>query len=131
MKASDKYFKIKGAIILWGPVLLQMGLIFFFSSRPSGSAVIEKFPLSAPVGHLAGYFILSLLLYRALNRADIAWSGKAASYTLLIGFLYALSDEFHQLFVPGREAAFGDVAVDTLGIVFLLALVKLRSLICK
>lgn len=131
MKASDKYIKIKGAIIFWGPALLQMGLIFFFSSRPSGSAVIEKFPLSAPVGHLAGYFLLGLLLYRALKRGDFTWSGKASGYTLLIGFLYALSDEFHQLFVPVRQASLGDVAIDTVGIVFLLALVKLRSLTCK
>ena len=129
MKASDKHFKIKIALSLWVPVLLQMGLIFFFSSRPSGSAVLEEFPFSAPVGHMVGYFLLGILLYRALNRGSFAWSGKAAGCTLLIGFLYALSDEFHQLFVPGREASLGDVALDAVGIVFLLALVKLRSLI--
>ena len=31
------------------------------------------------------------------------------------GCLYGITDELHQLFVPGREASVIDVAVDTLG----------------
>ena len=34
-----------------------------------------------------------------------------------IGFLYACSDEFHQLFVPGRTAKFTDVLIDTSGVI--------------
>lgn len=35
----------------------------------------------------------------------------------VVGFvmLYAISDEFHQSFIPGRGASFKDVCIDTLG----------------
>ena len=34
---------------------------------------------------------------------------------LIVSLLYGLSDEFHQWFIPGRSATFGDVLADTLG----------------
>ncbi|MBQ3466792.1 MAG: VanZ family protein, partial [Oscillospiraceae bacterium] len=37
---------------------------------------------------------------------------------LLFCFLYACSDEFHQLFVPGRAGMFSDVLIDTVGVLF-------------
>ena len=42
---------------------------------------------------------------------------KPANLALLIGILYAVSDEFHQLFVPGRAGQFRDVLVDGAGTV--------------
>jgi VanZ family protein len=35
---------------------------------------------------------------------------------LIIGCLFALSDEFHQSFVPGRTSEIGDIIADCLGI---------------
>ncbi len=32
--------------------------------------------------------------------------------------LFAVSDEFHQYFVPGRSAEFGDILADFAGILF-------------
>lgn len=64
--------------------------------------------------HFTEYFILYVLLYRAINtkkNADI----KNFLWTIIIVFLYACSDEFHQAFVPGRGPAFRDVLVDTCG----------------
>ena len=64
--------------------------------------------------HFTEYFILYVLLYRAINakkNADI----KVFIGAIIIVFLYACSDEFHQAFVPGRAAAFRDVLVDTCG----------------
>ena len=63
-------------------------------------------------GHFTEYFILYVLLYRAINKnkeVDI----KVFIGALLIVFLYACSDEFHQVFVPGRGPAFRDVLIDT------------------
>lgn len=65
-------------------------------------------------GHFIEYSILYVLLYRALNtkiNSDI----KVFIMSILIVFLYACSDEFHQAFVPGRGPAFRDVLVDTCG----------------
>lgn len=131
MTSGDRLIILRKILSLWGPVIAQMGLIFYFSSRPAGSIILEEFPVSAPLGHLAGYFLLSLFLYRAFNLGSFDWNGKAAGSTLLVGFLYACSDEIHQIFVPGRQAAIIDVAFDTLGLLTFLILVIIRTRIKK
>lgn len=45
--------------------------------------------------------------------------------TSVWGFLYALTDEFHQMFSNGRHASIDDVIIDTLGVIFGLLLVLL------
>ena len=63
-------------------------------------------------GHFTEYFILYVLLYRSINKKkdmDI----KMFIWPIVIVFLYACSDEFHQAFVPGRGPAFRDVLIDT------------------
>jgi len=68
--------------------------------------------------HLAEYAVLALLLWRALHatKTDLPpWSWPKVCGTLLIVFLYAASDEFHQIFVPTRTPRFTDVLIDTTG----------------
>jgi VanZ family protein len=66
-------------------------------------------------GHVAEYFILSLLLLRGIRAgqrgARLAWAVVA----IVIVAAYASLDEFHQSFVPGRTAAVSDVLLDTAG----------------
>lgn len=38
--------------------------------------------------------------------------------SILLSFLYACTDELHQIFVPGRSAQFRDILIDTLGASF-------------
>jgi VanZ family protein len=89
-----------------------MGFIFFLSSQP----YLFRYPhrlidlLLSKAAHLLEYGVLAILLYRALG-------GKGGWWALLIGGLYALSDEFHQGFVPGRNAELSDLAFDLLGII--------------
>ena len=89
-----------------------MVLIFFFSAQPKGSPVLEGFPLPSGVGHFVGYFILGLLLYRAFNGSMAGWSLRAGIYSFVIGLVYAVSDELHQLLVPGRECSVADIVID-------------------
>lgn len=58
------------------------------------------------LAHATEYAILALL-----------WFGVLASkpQAVVIAFLYACTDEFHQLFVPGRAGLFADVLIDTSG----------------
>ena len=64
--------------------------------------------------HFTEYFILYILLYRAMDiKKNLGI--KVFIGAILIVFLYACSDEFHQAFVPGRGPAFRDVLVDTCG----------------
>nr|MBP8857545.1 VanZ family protein [Anaerolineaceae bacterium] len=64
--------------------------------------------------HILEYSILAYLLVRTL-----IWNGPVNLYLLLTGFftstLYALSDEYHQMFVSGRRFETGDLMLDTLG----------------
>ena len=61
------------------------------------------------------------LLYGVLGGA-LAWgrvsgSGRPSPWLLLgVGILYAVSDEWHQSFVPGRDPSASDVAADAVGL---------------
>ena len=72
-------------------------------------------------GHLTEYAVLALLLWRAIRharRAPLApgqWRWDEAGLALAGVFLYAASDEFHQIFVPSRTALVSDVFIDTAG----------------
>lgn len=66
-------------------------------------------------GHFTEYFVLSLLLLHALRAGTRDFSLRWALIAILIVAGYASLDELHQLFVPGRTAAVGDVLLDTTG----------------
>lgn len=63
--------------------------------------------------HFTEYFILFMLSFNVLRFYIKGY--KAIIYSILICFLYACSDEFHQLFIPGRAGMFRDVLIDTSG----------------
>jgi len=65
-------------------------------------------------GHFLEYLVLSVLLYRAL-RVGRRWDMRAAGMAVLFAGLYAVGDEFHQWFVPGRTAAASDCLIDVSG----------------
>lgn len=123
--------KEKGRLLhllwLWLPALVQMVLIFYFSSQPKGSPALENFPAPPGLGHLVGYAILGFLLYRAFNGGIIGWSGAAGRKSFVVGLLYAVSDELHQLFVPGRESSVIDVGIDAVGLLIALLLIWLKE----
>lgn len=69
--------------------------------------------------HFGEYAVLALLLWRAVRkprRNDTRpWEWRTAITVLLIVALYAASDEFHQKFVPSRQASVVDVLIDSSG----------------
>jgi VanZ family protein len=119
----------------WILVIAWLIVIFMFSNQPAivsdGNSrfVINLFKalglnLDSLLGsianfivrkaaHFTEYLILFLLLYEAF-REDFS-PKKAIIFSIIIVFLYACSDEIHQLFVPGREGRFRDVMIDTSG----------------
>jgi VanZ family protein len=99
---------------LWGPVWLQMALIFIASSIPN----LTQLPghMSDKTGHGIGYGLLGLVLLRAF--AGARKSGvtlRIVLLTIVCATAYGVSDEFHQRFVPGRTADVHDVAADAIG----------------
>lgn len=69
--------------------------------------------------HLSEYAVLGLLVWRLLARPAAnptrQWRWPDAQRSLLLVLLYAASDEFHQRFVPTRQASVWDVLLDTVG----------------
>ncbi len=91
-----------------------LGVIFFLSSQPRLPQVVPSFfdSFQDILGHFVAYAVLAVLLLWALTGLG---ARHAAWLTLLIALLYALSDEFHQSFVPGRHPDPFDVATDLAG----------------
>ena len=93
---------------LWLPVLAWAALIFALSSVPDlGTGLGGWDTILRKFAHAGEYAVLGALLARATGRTGIA---------LALGALYALSDEIHQSFVPGRLGAPLDVAIDAVGV---------------
>ena len=127
-------------ILAWSCTLIWMGIIFYLSSQPATQSAhlstgiknellallahlipgIENMEIKSldfyihKNAHFIAYFILGILTLVALIQSE---ARKPANLSLLIGILYAVSDEFHQLFVPGRAGQFRDVLVDGAGTV--------------
>lgn len=64
--------------------------------------------------HFFIYLILGILVTNAF-RASGALEYKIIIYTLMFCILYAISDEIHQLFIPGRGGQVRDVIIDSAG----------------
>jgi len=105
--------KVNQLVLRWLPVLLMMLIIFLLSARPPSE--LPNFDWADRIvkkgGHMTGYALLALSFWRALGFRRKKW-------WLAWGFavLYAVTDEFHQSFVPGRFPSIWDVLVfDNLG----------------
>jgi VanZ family protein len=132
--------KFRAFLKYWLPALIWMALIFSASSDANSSEHSSRiiapllhwlFPrmpddtmylivlLVRKCAHLTEYAVFALLLWRALRKPvkndPRPWIWPEAGLALAIIFLYAASDEFHQIFVPTRTAQVSDVFIDTAG----------------
>lgn len=100
-------------IVVWGPLVAYLALIYYLSSR---SSVSWAAPYPDKLLHFLEYGGLALLAARALNgtiRRAVPVKVLLVAWSLAVA--YAASDEFHQLFVPGRESDWRDLLADALG----------------
>jgi VanZ family protein len=89
-------------------VVAWAALIFALSSVPDLGTGLGGWDLVLrKIAHAAEYAILGALLLRALGRELPAFA---------LGVAYAISDEVHQHFVPGRRGAPLDVLIDAVGV---------------
>src|SRR5919108_2283008 len=124
------------SIMNWTAVVLWAALIFYFSTEQFSSShtsqILEPWVrwfvpgISAErldsiqfalrkLGHLSEYLVLSLLLLRALDENSGRIKTRFMAWALGLVFLYAISDEFHQSFVPSRTPSLADVFIDLFG----------------
>jgi VanZ family protein len=123
----------------WVPLLLWMSVIFGASTELGSpehtSLFVRPFLLwldphmseetinmvhhcIRKTAHAVEYAILGFLIWRVVrSAAALAAHGPGWHFrlALLLAALYAATDETHQIFVPGREAAVRDVLLDTCG----------------
>jgi len=116
MKPHDtlerKFFKF------WFPVLLYFVIIFYVSSLPHLKVSFKGLPFDK-LFHLLEYWVAGFLLARAFHRTQEGLSKRMIVWgVVLFCFFYGLTDEFHQSFVAGRSASWGDLMMDTLGGLF-------------
>ena len=109
----------------WLPVVLWMGLIFVISSQSKLPFALSKTVdfVIKKAGHVTEYSILAFLLWRAISQGRGAPAPQSFGGAFGLSLLYAISDEFHQTFVPGRTGRLTDVGFDALGALLALALV--------
>ncbi len=97
----------------WGPPALIALTLFFLSAQERLPAA----PSNDKLAHLIAYAVLAASLARAVW-FDTVWSSlKLVLFSVVLASLYGVSDEWHQSFVPGRDASLGDMVADALGAV--------------
>ena len=113
------------------PPLALVVLIYYFSSIPDlKSGFPSTFDLILrKIAHMIEYGLLVILLLRMFfNNEKIKEDLKKGNASqqnmlyreiiaagILVSLLYALSDEFHQVFVPGRSGSLWDAGIDFVG----------------
>jgi hypothetical protein len=103
------------------PAIAWATAIFIQSSLSYINAPDLGFNLQDKLYHAIEYAIFGFLLRRALVFQTNQFIRDNASWlTILIGATYAVSDEIHQFFVPGRSSDIGDVAADIVGILIII-----------
>ena len=100
-------------LLFWGPVVVYMAAIFYVSS-------LSQPPLPPGFGdkpsHSLAYTGLAITIVRALVRGLPARVGAATAIgAVLLTIAYAVTDEFHQSFVPGRSMDVYDLYADAIG----------------
>ncbi|HEV2664980.1 MAG TPA: VanZ family protein, partial [Blastocatellia bacterium] len=121
----------------WAPPIVWMSVIFFFSTDVfsgdnTGSLLWKVLSFIYPgatrelfdsihfyvrkAGHFTEYAVLALLLFRAFrSRVGARWRWGWALSSLLVAFLYASLDEYHQTFTRHRTGSIYDSLIDTTG----------------
>lgn len=130
-------------LLSWVAAICWMMLIFFLSHQPAEASselsfnflnlLLRPFMFLFPSmdvqgdwlhffirknAHFFAYFVLGILFanalqatFKGLKKSD--W--KLLGLSLFLSVLYAISDEIHQLYIPGRSGEIRDVMIDSFG----------------
>ena len=99
----------------WLPLLVYAGLIFYLSSLPNPPQLFT-FSSADKVLHIVEYVILGILIINLLKHYFPDQGNKQLiSLAVVLSTLYGISDEYHQYFVPFKDANLFDVLADGIG----------------
>jgi len=104
--------------------LAAIAVIYLLSSMPDLSAEGDPLlQLAWNLAHIPAFGTLAFLLLKAISGTERA-SWERCGVALLGSAAYAVADEWHQSFVPGRHASAGDFLLDLAGIAGTLLIVR-------
>lgn len=95
-------------------MVLIIGIIWYFSSIPASPSSGEGFKYKSNIYHFGIFFILCLFAIISFSNCGKSENGKGIA--IILSIFYALIDELHQSFVPGRSVSAGDFITDSAGI---------------
>ena len=133
-------------------IILWMIIIFYFSSQNgvesqytsdiftkkimsflkiSDSKIVEQTNeiisfIVRKSAHFLIYFFGGFFIYGFMNTYELP-KKKIVYYSIMFGFLYAITDEIHQHFIPGRSMQIKDVFIDTFGIILMIFLCTIKD----
>ena len=86
-------------------------------SEKTKEKIVEKAqPIIRKIAHFSIYMIVGILIMSFVSTYRLLlW--KKLLISIGVGLIYAISDEYHQSFVPGRSAELRDVIIDTSGVI--------------
>lgn len=98
------------------PLITLMGVIFYLSHQAGNSLRLPEIVGLDKLLHALVYGLLAITAFIAVrpwrSRVSKSWLAFAV---VVFCFLYGVSDEFHQSFIPNRYVSGWDVVADTLG----------------
>lgn len=122
-------------ILYWVILLIWMIFIFYMSNQPAnisnsqsdfvlnivrhlgldieGNYVNMAITIIRKGAHFIEYLVLNILYFNVLR--FYIGKKKALIFSIILSFIYASTDEIHQIFVAGRAGRFTDVLIDTSG----------------
>jgi len=106
-------------LVVWGPAA-GWAVVLFLLSELQGVPLRPWVALNDKAVHLALYSVLGGLLgWATFASRRPRWPGNGIPpfVAICVGWLYGLSDELHQAFVPGRTPSVGDWLADAVGVV--------------
>lgn len=104
------------------PLLAMMGTVFLLSHQPGSAFYDLPFTGADKLVHMGLYGVMAAAVvfafpdgFRKQRKMTVV------VLTVLFCFVYGISDELHQSFIPGRDASIADIAADTAGALLLAA----------
>jgi len=105
----------------YAPLAALCAVLIVYTSSLPGHSLLGNGSLSEQIvsnlAHIPAYALLTFLWLKAFDRKENKDGFLLVNALILIGLvIFAVSDEIHQSFVPGRTASFMDVGLDFVGI---------------
>ena len=105
-----------GRRLLWIALsILWMGTIFYLSHQSTLPKLAGHWVdfTAKHSAHFAAYLLLGLLIYRSVSVPHRSITSMVSA--IVVCTIYAICDEVHQVFIPGRYGTVSDVAIDIAG----------------